>query len=517
MPHPVAATPSLAGRAALAVVLMVGFYALALAVSAALVWVPYAEWHYLDRIDGRIALFCLAGAAAILWGVMPRIDRFEPPGPELREADQPALFAELRATAAAAGQRMPREVYLIPDLNAWVAQRGGVMGFGSHRVMGLGLSLMQVVTVDEMRAVLAHEFGHYHGGDTALGPWIYKTRAAIVRTLEQVSGTSELLALPFLWYGKAFLRITHAISRRQEFAADALAARVAGAKPLASALRAIHGTGAAFGPYWGSEVMPAISRGFRPPLGDGFRRFIAAPKVEEGVAKVLEEELRTGAVDPYDTHPPLRDRLAALAPLGGADGANGAPPASGGRPAASLLRDVEALEAALVDSLIREEHRGKLNPVAWEEAGERVWAPVWREQTGLRAAQLAGLTPAMLPRYAAAGGELAYMMGMAPMRDGASAEQVAVAEGTVGAALATTLFDHGFAVRALPGAPVDLVRGDLVIRPFEVLGQLASKALSAEAWRAQCAAAGIESVDLGTVAAPAAAAPPSGNVSRPSS
>ena len=27
--------------------------------------------------------------------------------------------------------------------------------------------------------MLAHEFGHFYGGDTKLGPWIYKTRAAI--------------------------------------------------------------------------------------------------------------------------------------------------------------------------------------------------------------------------------------------------------------------------------------------------------------------------------------------------
>ena len=52
------------------------------------------------------------------------------------------------------------------------------MGFGSRRVMGLGLSLMQILTVSELRAVVAHEFGHFHGGDVAIGPWIHKTSAA---------------------------------------------------------------------------------------------------------------------------------------------------------------------------------------------------------------------------------------------------------------------------------------------------------------------------------------------------
>jgi Zn-dependent protease with chaperone function len=74
-----------------------------------------------------------------------------------------------------------------------------------------------------------------------LAPWIYKTREAIIRTVRQLSGNSSVLHLPFVWYGQVFLRVTQAISRRQEFAADALAARTVGARPLGSGLRTIFG------------------------------------------------------------------------------------------------------------------------------------------------------------------------------------------------------------------------------------------------------------------------------------
>jgi hypothetical protein len=40
-----AVSRSLAFRALLAIVLMVGYYAFALAISAALLWVPYAEYE----------------------------------------------------------------------------------------------------------------------------------------------------------------------------------------------------------------------------------------------------------------------------------------------------------------------------------------------------------------------------------------------------------------------------------------------------------------------------------------
>jgi heat shock protein HtpX len=112
--------------------------------------------------------------------------------------------------------------------------------------MGLGLPLLEALTVRQFRAVLAHEFGHYYGGDTRLGPWIYKTRAAIERTVRGVHRHGSVLVKPFEWYGNMFLRGTHVVSRRQEFSADALAARTAGARALTKGLRVLHGSDPAF-------------------------------------------------------------------------------------------------------------------------------------------------------------------------------------------------------------------------------------------------------------------------------
>ena len=86
-------------------------------------------------------------------------------------------------TATDARHRYPAvSTSLLPGTE--VAERGGVMGAGSRRVMGVGLPLLDLLTVPQFRAVLAHEFGHFVGGDTRLGPWIYKTRAAIGRTTD---------------------------------------------------------------------------------------------------------------------------------------------------------------------------------------------------------------------------------------------------------------------------------------------------------------------------------------------
>src|SRR6266566_7859504 len=150
---------SLRARAMLAVALTIGFYVLAIGLIAVLVRIVF-----IPNVPGRVLAFCIVGAGAI--AIIPRPSRFVAPGPRLNPAGQPRLFAELEGVAEAVGEAMPEEVYVTPEMNAGVLQRG------RRRVMVLGLPLMQVMTVSQMRAVLAHEFGHYYGGDTRLGPWI---------------------------------------------------------------------------------------------------------------------------------------------------------------------------------------------------------------------------------------------------------------------------------------------------------------------------------------------------------
>src|SRR5690349_7774928 len=113
------ASPSLAGRALLAVVLMIGFYILAVAIAAGLIYITYAEVSYAHRIYPKLAILFVIGSLAILWSVLPRFDRFESPGPQLTREQHPRLFQELDGVARSVNQAMPAEVFLVPDVNAW--------------------------------------------------------------------------------------------------------------------------------------------------------------------------------------------------------------------------------------------------------------------------------------------------------------------------------------------------------------------------------------------------------------
>src|SRR5262249_23086388 len=149
--------PLLAVRAVLAVALTLAFYGLALSVSFGLLWLAYVDVRA-ARPAYPLVLFCVARAAAVLWAGVSPGGQFEAPGPRLTEMDHPELFALLRDIANSASEPMPADVYLINDVNAFVTQRGGMLSTERRRVMGLGLPLMAVLTVDELKGVVAHEF-----------------------------------------------------------------------------------------------------------------------------------------------------------------------------------------------------------------------------------------------------------------------------------------------------------------------------------------------------------------------
>jgi Zn-dependent protease with chaperone function len=480
---------SLVQRALLAVVLMVGFYTLAIGIALGLLYIPYALVVYGDRFNLQVTLFCLGGAGVILWSILPRRDHFTPPGPRLTQGEHPRLFHELTEIARVVSQDMPVEVYLVPEVNAWVAQRGGVMGFGSRRVMGLGLPLLQLLTVSQLRAVLAHEFGHFQGGDTKLAPWVYKTRSAIGRTLQELEARESLLIAPFELYGKMFLRVTQAISRRQEVAADELAAKTAGGQALVDGLLAIHQGAAAYPAYWGNRVAPTLEAGLLPPIMDGFGLFFRSPSVVKEVAERTEAELKSGESDPYDTHPTLRERIAFLDRVQGKKGSQT------DAPTIELLNNVPEIELRLLVFLYGEDQAKALKAVDWEEAGTKVLAGMWKHAMQLHGALLKGMTVGSIPDYIKELRAIGKQIPDPPGRLLTREERDQQAAGLLGVALSMVLAENGWKIQGVPGE-FYLHRSGVNLDPHSIVEQLVSGELKADAWRSECDRLGIAELGL---------------------
>lgn len=480
---------SLFGRAILALLLTIGFYGLALAIAFGLLYLIYLEIAVLGRINVRLTVFAFIGAVVILWAIFPRIDRFTPPGPRLTPAKFPALFKEIEKIARATHQEMPRDVYLISDVNAFVAERGGFIGIGSRRVMGIGLPLFHLMSVDELSSVLAHEFGHFYGGDTALGPWIYKTRAAIIRTVVSVGNTNQWLLIPFEAYAKMFLRITNSVSRQQEFTADQLAARTVGAKATTMGLQKVHKYGLAFDSFLRHEYLPLLEAGYRPPMLGGFDLFLKSPRINEAVNSYYLEQSTQGQSNPYDTHPSLKERLAALEGLPPGESFNDCE-------AFTLLPTViEGFEdLVLKEMFTREEAFRKLKPIRWDEAVQYAFLPHWQKTVETYRSILRNLTPARIfetaqdiptffEKVARAGNFLPSNVQPSQV---AQDKQMEVISNVIGSALASALNRDGWIIKANPGEEVMCVKGNKELRPFSLSTQLVSRQIPAEQWQRLC-------------------------------
>lgn len=178
-------------------------------------------------------------------------------------ASEPTLIAFVHRIADEAGAPRPHKVYLTPDVNASVFHDLSFWNllFPSKKNLVIGLGLVNVVTLDELKAVLAHEFGHFAQRTMAVGTWVYAARQAIGAIVARRDGFDKLLEalsafdIRVAWVGWAMrllvwsvrvvldtafrgvVLLERALSREMEFQADLVSVSLCGSDSLVHALR----------------------------------------------------------------------------------------------------------------------------------------------------------------------------------------------------------------------------------------------------------------------------------------
>jgi Zn-dependent protease with chaperone function len=317
-------------------------------------------------------LVTLVVAGAVLRGVffVARSDASDISGVEVDERTQPELVGLVRSVASEMGTAPPSRILLVPEVNAYVTQTGGLLGLRpGERIMVIGLPLMEAVTVDQLRGVLAHELGHYAGGDTRLGGLTYRAGASIYRTVENL-GDHSLLGRLFGASGSRYLLLSQRVRRQQELSADAAAVRLAGRENHISALRQIEATAAAFDHFLRHYLLPFWRRGCDADNAfDGYRALLADPTRQDELARV-EAAAHEQVADRYDSHPSLAERVAHAGrfPEGPSAGHHG-------RPARDLLAQPEDA-ARRVGRLLTSQITGRQmdRVVDWDASAAEVFA-----------------------------------------------------------------------------------------------------------------------------------------------
>ena len=221
------------------------------------------------------ALTIIAGAGLIAFGVLFftffvkfvfAVNRsHNPHRTEITAEDQPRLYEFIRQLAIDTRAPFPRNIFLVPDVNAAVFYHSSFwsMFWPVRKNLEIGLGLVNSLSVGEFKAVLAHEFGHFSQRSMKLGSYVYTANRALynlvyeydrwdllldqwvaaggifgffaIITRGMVNGIRYLLRGAYGVINKQYL----GLSREMEYHADLVATSVAGHEAMISALRRI--------------------------------------------------------------------------------------------------------------------------------------------------------------------------------------------------------------------------------------------------------------------------------------
>lgn len=184
---------------------------------------------------------------------------------EITEEEQPELFSFIRRLSEETKTPFPKKIFISPDVNACVFYNSSFwsMFFPVRKNLEIGLGLVNSINISELKAVIAHEFGHFSQRSMKLGSFTYNVNRIIYNMLYEnnsytsflngwgnLHGVLSLFALVTIKIAQGIQYILKqmyqlinknymGLSREMEFHADAVAASVAGGNNIISGLSRI--------------------------------------------------------------------------------------------------------------------------------------------------------------------------------------------------------------------------------------------------------------------------------------
>lgn len=218
------------------------------------------------------------------------------------------------------------------------------------------------MSIDELRSILAHEFAHFRYRDTVLARSIYRALVSVenlvivaqsaLRPTENVRSDARSLSrlvlllptLVMMKLGRSLLDISVPYRRLTETRADAVAAREFGSTLFVNALMKVSVESAVYRDWLRAQLCARVEAApseVQPGIEYGILRAAVPFKV---VAEYRDQQLRQ-YTEPSDTHPCLRERIAAVRGLRLSTAVNTAC-------ALSLVDDVPSVERGIADLMV---------------------------------------------------------------------------------------------------------------------------------------------------------------------
>lgn len=287
----------------------------------------------LGHVPVKLLMIVVAVVAVTLWSMVKSFfvrNRDADPGERLDLGEHPRLAATLQEVADKVGTRPVDAVFLTPGTDVAVFERGGLgsqLRGRSERCLVLGAAVLDGMDLTALKAILAHEYGHFGNRDTAGGGLALGVRRSLLRmALGLAQGGAAAWYNPawlfLLGFQRVFLRISQGASRLQEVLADRWSAVTYGAAALERGLRHVVARTVRFDAH-AAATLDEVVAGLRP-LRNLYRYTPATPADEGALASAIEAEM-SREPSPYDSHPAPNERFAlvrgiAEPDLGGSSG-----------------------------------------------------------------------------------------------------------------------------------------------------------------------------------------------------
>jgi Zn-dependent protease with chaperone function len=293
---------------------------LVLVIGGGIVYGTFALGH----VPIKLVMVVVILTAVTVWAVLKSIF-FRPkagePGDLLDLSAHPELRAVLDEVARRIGTRPVDHVYLTPHTDIAVFERGGVLKQltgETERCLVLGAGVLDGFEVGAFKAVLAHEYGHFHNEDTAGGGFALAVRRSLFAMALSLamSGAAHWYNPAWLfvsWFHKIFLRISQGASRLQEILADRWAAFAYGADAFARGMRHVIARSVRFDAHVQSALGEVIEE--QRPLRNLYRYRVKGKVPDETELDRAIDEAINAEPSPYDSHPSPAQRLALIAAL----------------------------------------------------------------------------------------------------------------------------------------------------------------------------------------------------------
>jgi Zn-dependent protease with chaperone function len=189
----------------------------------------------------------------------------------------------------------------------------------SNRCLILGIGVLDGFRLPQLKAVLAHEYGHLSNRDTAGGGFSLAVRRSL-QTMAQglVEGGAATWYNP-AWlflnaFHRVFLRISMGASRLQEILADRWAAFSYGTRSFEAGLRHVIGQGVRFGAHANAAIEECARE--KRPLANLYTYRPAKGPTDDDIARAIEEAINAKP-SAYDSHPSPSERFARIESLRG--------------------------------------------------------------------------------------------------------------------------------------------------------------------------------------------------------